>query len=330
MSFESFAPNDLTSALTQQISDFLDSQETSHPFQFPQWAGDGSRLVLAREQGRIRWFANCGVQFPLGSRLRPLRAITVNRGPVCDDLEFWRTTLGEFAEEIRGERFLCLDAAPDRTESPGLNPTSLFGSGWNPSGETRVSLRLNVTKTEDELMAGLRKNTRYDLRRAERASVEVELSKQESDIQEFLRLYLRLAERKDFAPDPEAHIHLVIRWLMGEPGRGALLLARHQTALVGGAVIIRSGKRCWYVWGANDKHDQFSAGHLLQWRAILWAKAHGCSEYDFGGYTPGATSGPAWFKEGFGGEIVRFVPAHRRVLRPQWHRLVQTLAKIRK
>ena len=116
---------------------------------------------------------------------------------------------------------------------------------------------------------------------------------------------------------------------MTEPTRGALLLARDQASIAGGAVIVRSGKRCWYVWGASEKHDQFSAGHSLQWRAIQWAKTHGCTEYDFGGYTPGATSGPAWFKEGFGGEVVHFVPAQRRVIRRGHYVFVNTLSRLR-
>ena len=329
MSLEFFTPKDLSPTIMQEIVSFLDSQTTSHPFQFPQWSGAGSCLAVLRESDRIRWFANCGTHFPLGTRLAALRALTVNRGPVCDDPELWRAILGEFAEQMRQKRFIYLDAAPDRLETAASDRISGFGPGWNPLGEGRVSLRLNLSKSEDELLAGLRKNTRYDVRRAERAEVKVEPSHGPSDADEFLRLYKSLAKRKGFSSDPEDHVLGIIRWLENDPARGALLLARDGAAVVGGAVIVRSGKRCWYVWGASDKYDRFSAGQLLQWRAILWAKANGCTEYDFGGYTPDAISGPAWFKEGFGGETVRFVPVLRNVFRPRWYRLVQALAKVR-
>jgi lipid II:glycine glycyltransferase (peptidoglycan interpeptide bridge formation enzyme) len=143
-----------------------------------------------------------------------------------------------------------------------------------------------------------------------------------------LKLYTRLAGRKKFASDSPNHLRSILRWLITEPLRGALLLARDSTNIAGGAVIVRSGKCCWYVWGASDKHKQFSAGHALQWQALLWAKSQGCTEYDFGGYTPGATSGPAWFKEGFGGRVVDFVPAHRYVLRRRPYRLFRILARV--
>ena len=95
-------------------------------------------------------------------------------------------------------------------------------------------------------------------------------------------------------------------------------------------MIARSGHRCWYVWGATDREKQLAVGHLLQWNALLWAKSHGCTEYDFGGYTPGATSGPAWFKEGFGGTVVHLVSAHRRVIEPKRYHFFRAISEISK
>ncbi|MGA7376665.1 MAG: peptidoglycan bridge formation glycyltransferase FemA/FemB family protein, partial [Candidatus Sulfotelmatobacter sp.] len=77
------------------------------------------------------------------------------------------------------------------------------------------------------------------------------------------------------------------------------------------------------------KHEQFNVGHILQWRALMWAKSHGCREYDFGGYTPGATSGPAWFKAGFGGTVVRFVRPHRKVIRRGNYRTFELIFRMR-
>jgi hypothetical protein len=330
MAVELFTYKDLDSSLTQQIVDFLDRQATSHPFQLPRWADAGGRFAISRQGGRICWFASFGTHFPLGRRLPIFRALTINRGPVCDDRQVGHDALKEFSEQMGQRRFLYLDVAPDWLELGRSEPTREFGPEWHPLGNSRFTLRLDITKTEDDLMAGLRKNTRYDVRRAERAQVSAEASQNPSDIQEFLRLYRGVAERKGFLPDPAQHVGRVIAWLMSEPSRGALLLARDKATVVGGAVIMRSAKRCWYVWGANDKNDRFSAGQLLQWRAILWAKQHGCTEYDFGGYTPGAASGPAWFKEGFGGQTVQFVPTQRTVFRPRCHGLVQAIVRKRK
>ncbi|MFY9562026.1 MAG: GNAT family N-acetyltransferase [Terriglobales bacterium] len=330
MALEFLTPKELSPALAQEMVRFLDSQTTSHPFQFPQWADASTRFALLRDENQIVWFANCGTQFPLGTRLAWFRATTVNRGPVCDDREVWRAGLNELVEQMRGDGLVYLDAAPDWLRGQEPHSVSEFGQDWKPLAEGRVSLRLDLTKTPAELFAQFRKNTRYEVRRSERAALAVGPATEQEDIEAFLNLYVRLAGRKGFAADSPVHVRSILHWLRAEPSRGALLLARDGTNIAGGAVIVRSGKRCWYIWGASDKNDRFSAGQLLQWRALLWAKAHGCTEYDFGGYTPGATSGPAWFKEGFGGETVRFVPAHRNVFRVLGHGLVQALAIMRR
>src|ERR1019366_2300574 len=150
--------------------------------------------------------------------------------------------------------------------------------------------------------------------------VSVDPASCDAQIKEFLTLHARLAERKNFQAESSDHLLSSIRGLINEDSRGALLLARSENLIYGGAVVGRSGRRCWYVWGAADKHEHFNVGHILQWKALLWAKSHGCNEYDFGGYTPGATSGPAWFKAGFGGTVVRFVRPHRRVIRRGYYR----------
>jgi hypothetical protein len=330
MTLELLSSKDLTPALGQMIARFLDGQTTSHPFQFPQWADPGTRFAILRHADRILWFANCGTQFPLGTRLAGFRALTLNRGPVCDDPVVWQSGLNELVDRMRQERLVYIEAAPDRLQDPVPGSAPQFATDWKPLSATgRVSLRLDLTRTPDELLAQFRKNTRYEVHRAERANLTVTSATGAGDIDEFLKLYLHLAGRKRFVADSPEHVRGILRWIVAEPSRGALLLARDGASAAGGAAIVRAGQRCWYVWGASDKREHFSAGHTLQWHALLWAKSQGCTEYDFGGYTPGATSGPAFFKEGFGGQVVHFIPAHRFVIRRRPYRLFRILARAR-
>jgi hypothetical protein len=327
MALEFLTPQDMSPALTQEIARFLDSQTTSHPFQFPQWGDPRTRFALLRRNNQILWFANCGGQFPLGTRLAGFRALTVNRGPVCDDREVWQIGLNELIEEMRGDGLVYVDVAPDWLRKPGSYCGPEFDEHWKPLGDGRVSLRLDLTKTADELLAKFRKNTRYEVRRGERADISVGPATKQDDIEDFLNLYVRLAERKGFSADSPDHLRSILNWLITDPSRGTLLLARDRGSVAGGAVIVRSGTRAWYVWGASDKRDQFSAGHTLQWHALRWAKSQGCIEYDFGGYTPGATSGPAWFKEGFGGQMVEFFAVHRYVFRRRPYQLFRIFSR---
>ena len=328
MALESFLTNDLTPALVQEAEEFLDSQETAHPFQFPQWADPGSRLLLLREGGRIRWLATVGVYAPLGRKMPWIRAAVANRGPVCDDLKLWEAAADELAENMRREGLAYFEVSPERiqrAEGPGF----LSNSAWQSLDVQRASLRLDLNRNADEIFAKFSKNTRYEVRRAERAGAIVSAATSDAEIGEFSHLYLGLAARKGFQPDSTERLHRQIQWLMNSESRGALLLARTDNVVRGGAVIGRAGRRCWYIWGASDKQPHLNVGHILQWKALQWAQAKGCTEYDFGGYTPGATSGPAWFKAGFGGTVVHFVAPHRRVVRPGRYRVFSLLSRIR-
>src|SRR5215470_12323524 len=103
MALEFLTPKELSSSTACEIVEFLDSQDTGHPFQLPLWSSPQSRLIVRREAGRIRWFANFGTQPLLGARIGWPVAIRSNRGPVCDDEAYFRESLAELADEMRQE-----------------------------------------------------------------------------------------------------------------------------------------------------------------------------------------------------------------------------------
>jgi hypothetical protein len=327
MPLESLLTNALTPALSREIEEFLDTQDSAHPFQFPEWAGPGARIFLLRESGRICWAGIFGLYSPLGRKVPWIRAAAANRGPVCDDIQLWEAAAEELVEELRRERLTYFDLSPEWIQRPDA-PAFLNTAEWQSVAAERATLRLSLAPSTDEIFAKFSKGTRYEVRRAERAGTTVTLAASEEDVAEFLRLYQALAVRKGFQPDTLDHVRRTTRWLIGGQSRGALLLARVDGAVRGGAVVARVGRRCWYARGANERLPQLNVGNIVQWNALQWARSNGCTEYDFGGYTPGATSGPAWFKAGFGGAVVRFVAPRRRVLRPGSYRVFSFLSRL--
>jgi Acetyltransferase (GNAT) domain len=324
--FQFLPASQLHHDLVRCIAAFLDSQDVAHPFQFPQWqnASPGARVALLWKQGRLCWFACCSVLFPFGRRAASVRALILHRGPVCDDQELWALGIAKLTEQARREGFTYLEISPEATRLQDLETEV---KRWRIAARRRSSLRLGLGATEESLLAQFRKTTRYEIARAMRRGLEVASAKTDADISQFLDLHQRMAAEKHFRADSAEHIGSVLRWIAAEPTRGVLLLARRENRVEGGIVIVRVGKRCWYVWGATEKRKDFSAGHLLQWRGLLWGKAQGCTEYDFGGLNEEATSGPAWFKRGFGGEVVRFVPPRRRILKPLVYRLMRAAGR---
>jgi Acetyltransferase (GNAT) domain len=330
-SFEFLSSAQLSPRLIQEISEFLDSQDTSHPFQFPQWSGAAGYAAILRRNGTIRWFAQCGTYQLLGRLPGRLRALTVNRGPVSDDLFCFELGLQGLAQAATMSGFTFIEVMPESMAETAEQAASIFSRNhWQRLAHTRMSLRLKLTPDPESLLRGFRKSTRYEIRRGEKSRIDVRFANDGSDCETWLRIYQDMAERKKFPSDPPGHLRKVVTWLIGEPQRGGLLLAHYGGNCVGGVVIVRSGRRCWYLFGATSKAGSVSAGYVLQWRTLQWAKENGCSEYDFGGYNPEAIGGPAFFKSGFCQNIVHFVPAQRCVLSETKYRTAQIIQRVQR
>ncbi len=208
-----FVPSDgISPVLLREIEDFLDSQDTGHPFQFPQWAVPGSKVVLIREGGRICWLATLGLQKPLGRRFSFLRALTANRGPVCDESRLWEAGAEELTEKMREQKFAYLDVLPEWiVKADGEHPSFVDSPEWRSIGAARASLRLDLTAPEDEIFAKFRKATRYEIRRAERLGTAVGSASSDREIDDFL----------DVSPHrPAEEAHLQSRSRSQEPSPG--------------------------------------------------------------------------------------------------------------
>lgn len=319
MHFEFLKTQEQTPAIHREVEAFLDRQSSSHPFQFPNWAGgghgderEGMYCAMVREQGEMRWFALCGVSFPVGKWLWPIRSLMVYRGPACDDADLTLYGLHKLLEKSKELGFAYVEIAPDWIERPEWSVGStLSGEGWQLLPDLRSSLRLDLSAGNDELLRSFRKATRYEIRRSEQQGVVIRFAQDEGDLQAFQRIYFEMARKKNFLAVEPSHLSHVLRWIVNEKDRGALLLAFKEAILLGGTLVVRAATRSWYVFGATTKDDRLSAGHLLQWHAIRWAKEHGCVDYDFGGYREGVNTGPALFKRGFCRAVVQFSPAYR-------------------
>ncbi|HME09016.1 MAG TPA: hypothetical protein VKG25_18295, partial [Bryobacteraceae bacterium] len=176
MPLESFPISDLSPAQLTEVEEFLDSQDTGHPFQFPQWGGSRAIAMILRDGGGIRWYGSFGVQRPL--RWAPwIRGLTANRGPVCDDGQLWTAAAEELAGKMRWERFAYLDVIPEWIVESAEQRLRLGDAlVWERVGDPRASLRLDLRRSDDEIFAGFRKNSRYEVRRAERFGAQVSVA----------------------------------------------------------------------------------------------------------------------------------------------------------
>lgn len=254
--------------------------------------------------------------------LLPARVMYVPKGPVLDygDLPLLAQVLEDLESLARQERALFVKIDPDvRTES--LEEEQVVGClrrrGWQFSREQvqfRNTLLLDLTPDLDEILARMKSKWRYNIRLAQRRGVGVRKGGVE-DLPLLYRLYQETSQRDRFVIRPEAYYRdawgSFIEARMAHP-----LIAEVEGEAVAMVILFQFGQRAWYMYGASRSiHRERMPNHLLQWEAIRWAKAQGCTIYDLWG-APDVSdeSDPMWgvyrFKEGFGAEPVRHIGAY--------------------
>ena len=188
----------------------------------------------------------------------------------------------------------------------------------------------------------MKQKWRYNIRLAERKGITVRIGG-EADLATFYALSQVTAQRDRFAIHSEDYYRTAWRLFDAEHAV-ALFVAAHDGKAVASIFVVACGRTAIYLYGASsDEERQRMPNHLLQWRAMLWAKARGCEVYDLWGIPSIGDSeqgtsnsherlpeGLLKFKEGFGGRVVRFAGAFDVVYnRPLYRGLDYLIARRR-
>jgi len=171
---------------------------------------------------------------------------------------------------------------------------------------------LSLEDEEEQLLQGMKRKTRYNIKLAGRKGVEITLEPDEF-LQEWYALYRETAERDRIEIHSYDYYHSLLK-LSREQGSGGpqlhLVSARHEGDLLAGIIVGIYGRRATYMYGASSNRKRnLMASYAVQWEAIRLAKSSGCGEYDLFGIPPAddpdhPMHGLYRFKTGFGGRLV--------------------------
>ncbi|HBU09748.1 MAG TPA: hypothetical protein DEB30_03040 [Candidatus Peribacter riflensis] len=142
-------------------------------------------------------------------------------------------------------------------------------------------------RTEEELLAGLRKTTRNLVRRAERDGVTVEASKDPNrEIEHFIALHEEPRQRHGFTPYTHAFFRSQVRRFSAR-NECTLYLARFQGEVAAASIHMHAFGECSYHHGASTHRlSKVPTSYLLQWTAIRDALKRGDHVYNFWGIAP--------------------------------------------
>lgn len=170
---------------------------------------------------------------------------------------------------------------------------------------------LDIAPTEETIMAGMRKTTRYEIRRAPKVGVTVTQSTATGDMGTFLSLYAKTAARQGFV----GHHGIAEEFeTYASSGQAALFFGEHEGTILSAALIVFTATQAIYRHGASVPSN-IPASYLVQWEAIREAKRRGIGTYNFWGIAPDDNPRHPWkgltlFKKGFGGSEVSYLHAH--------------------
>ena len=309
----------------------LKSQYGWQPFHYTWQAGGrplAAALVLQRAAG-------------LAGRLRVLY---VPRGPLLDwtNAALRYRVLSDLIALARRQRAIFIKMDPEVRLGVGVPgqpacqedavgheiAAGLRSTGWRFSPDQiqfRNTMCIDLSLSEDALLAAMKQKTRYNIRLAQRKGVQVRCGAQD-DLELLYRMYAETSLRDGFAIREEGYYRSAWSAFL-QAGMATPLIAEVLGEPAAAVVIFHFAGRAWYLYGmSRDLHRECMPNYLLQWEAMRRARALGCQVYDLWGAPDHFNdSDSMWgvyrFKEGLGSQAVRNLGAWDYPIYPWLYRL---------
>lgn len=316
---------------------FIDNRETwdslltqlPNPHTLQSWDWGAFKSRWGWQPTRLLWSTERKMPLAAAQILRrpipktPWCLFYVSKGPILayDDLPLVRQVLHDLESYARTNNALFIKCDPDvpiafEPSDPTIHPPGkaikhlLYERGWHYASQQiqfKNTVILDLTPSEDVLLAAMKSKWRYNIRLAQRKGIVI-CQGSLTDLEPFYELYAVTSQRDGFLIRPKAYyLDVWGQYLQAHPRRATLLLAKVDHVPIAGLMLFYFGQTAWYMYGASlDQHRNLMPNHLLQWEAIKAAKSLGCASYDmWGAPDVFAETDPIWgvyrFKKGFGG-----------------------------
>lgn len=178
---------------------------------------------------------------------------------------------------------------------------------------------LDLEKSEEEILKGMRQRLRRALRKAEKNNIEVETSTDPARMKEFYDIQLQTAGRQQFVAFSEDFLTKQFEAFAAD-NSAVLYTAKYNGEILAQNFMIFYGNEASYHYGVSTKlGTRLSGAPLLHMQAMRDARERGIKRYNFWGIvdeddTKHRFYGVSVFKRGFGVDELRYVPAHDLIL----------------
>lgn len=177
---------------------------------------------------------------------------------------------------------------------------------------------LNLSQTEDALLLDMRRQTRYEVRRAEKLGIKVIKDNSEDVFKEFHKVQVETAKRQGFVP-PSLKVLMAEREAFGDKAEIYIAETTEGEKIAYGLIIKDGEEGDYYEAASTPLNRKLPGAYALLWQAIRDLKKEGYKRFNLWGIAPAGQpnhryAGVTTFKTGFGGEVIEYVPAHDLVI----------------
>lgn len=280
-----------------------------------------------------------GVMLSVVENAKRGRYLTVPAGPIID----WKDTdqIKAFFEEVK--RIAKLEGCVFARVRPQLKSSAFSKEIFSKYGFTSAPMhlhaeltsQLDITKTEEELLANMRKSTRYEIKKAISLGIKVTTTDNPSALKKFYDLQVETSKRQAFVPFTYKFLEEQFR-VFSSISKVLLYTATFENKLLAQAFIIFYGEEAAYHYGASTTDGKkYPGAHFIQWEAIKEAKKRGMKRYNFWGVAPKDQTdhrfyGVSVFKRGFGGQDVDYLHAQDLVFNKLKYMINYAVESVRK
>lgn len=278
---------------------------------------------------------------PMGGFSKKMCVLYVPKGPLMDwnDAGLRGRVLADLQAFAQRQGAIFVKVDPDVALGTGIPGTpqaleaaggqavrsEMLQRGWKFSPDQiqfRNTVLVDLSPSEDELLARMKQKTRYNVRLAQKKGVTARVGTTD-DLPRLYRMYAETSVRDDFLIREEGYYQTVWRIFdksslvtrsSSTPFHEPLIAEVDGQAVAAVSLFYFAGQAIYLFGMSRDEHREKMPNHLLQWEAMRRARALGCRMYNlWGAPNEFNESDDLWgvfrFKEGLGGYVFRSLGA---------------------
>ncbi len=271
-------------------------------------------------------------------RARRGKHLAIAGGPILDwnNQELVRQIFEDMRMEGKKHHCVFVRVRPQLEAAKGVKVLTDLGLKRAPMYlSVEYAGVLNLTKSEEEILKGMRQRLRRALRKAEKNGITIEKSTDPADIKTFYQIQLQTAGRHGFVAFSEDFFTKQFQ-AFAENGEAVLYTAKYNGEILAQNFMIFYGDEASYHYGVSSElGTKLSGAPLLHMEAMRDARERGIKRYNFWGIVGEDETwhrfyGVSQFKRGFGVEELKYTPAHDIILEKGKYAVTKLIEDIRK